>query len=160
MNSVVTQVELRLLTHRPEAMVAWWVALLDGAVRPVSARITAVTGTSLRVEVEHSQIALDYHPEASGVTAINLLLDDVLAVRQTLNRLARQGIEPHRATRNSGEIVLWLRDPNGTDVTVCLPAPDAHVPAEADALPEELDVKALLVDISNQTNERTHPHVE
>jgi len=147
MNDVVAPaVELRLLTHRPQEMVAWWAALLGGRPQSLNSRMTAITDPSLRVVIERSQIALDYHPEASGVTAINLTLDDPQEVRRALNRLARLGFAPHRATRNPDAIALWLHDPNGTDVALCLPAPSTGRTANADIFPEELDVKAVLAD--------------
>jgi hypothetical protein len=148
-------VELRLLTHQPEEMVAWWAALLGGAPRPVGSRMTAVTGMGLQVMIERSQIALDYHPESSGVTAINLTFGDVQAVHRTLNRLARQGSEPQRVTFKAGVTALWLCDPNGTDVTICLPAPVGRLTEETDVLSEELDVKAVLADISSANPETT-----
>jgi hypothetical protein len=149
-------VELRLLTHRPQEMVAWWAALLGGEPQSLNARMTAVTGPSLRVVIERSQIALDYHPEASGVTAITLNFGDAAELRRTLNRLAPLGVTPHRATRNRGVIALWVRDPNGTDVALCLPASSAGLSAESDILPEELDVKAVLAYTSRETPVRDH----
>ena len=143
-------VELRLLTHRPQEMVAWWAALLGGGPQSLNTRMTAITGPSLRVVIERSQIALDYHPEASGVTAINLNFGDKQEVHRTLNRLAPLGFTPHRATRNRGVVALWLRDPNGTDVALCLPASPESLTAEADILPEELDVKAVLADTGHE----------
>ena len=150
MNDVAAPaVELRLLTHQPEEMVAWWSALLGGAPRPLSSRMTAITGRCLQVVIERSQIALDYHPEASGVTAINLTFGDMHAVHRTLNRLARRGSQPQRATCEAGVTALWLRDPNGTDVTLRLSASAARQTAEAD-VPEELDVESVLADISSR----------
>jgi hypothetical protein len=58
------------------------------------------------------------------------------------------GSVPQRATREPGAIALWLRDPNGTDVALYLPSPSARFTAEADVLPEELHVDAVLADIS------------
>ena len=143
-------VELRLLTHRPQEMVAWWAALLGGGPQSLNTRMTAIAGPSLRVVIERSQIALDYHPEASGVTAINLNFGDKQEVHRTLNRLAPLGSTPHRATRNRGVVALWLRDPNGTAVALCLPASPGSLTAEADILPEELDVKAVLADTGHE----------
>ena len=74
--------ELRLLTHRPEAMVAWWAALLGGLPQVLDGRTTAIPGPHLRAVIERSQIALDYHPEASGVTGINLRPGDRETVRE------------------------------------------------------------------------------
>lgn len=76
MNDVAAPVVgLRLLSFRPKEMVAWWAALLGGRPQSLNSRITAITGLSLRVVIEHSQIALPYHPEASGVTVVNLVVD-------------------------------------------------------------------------------------
>jgi hypothetical protein len=145
MNDVVAPaVELRLLTHRPQEMVAWWAALLGGGPQSLNSRMTAISGLLLRVVIERSQIALDYHPEASGVTAINLTLGDTQEAHQALNRLARLGFAPYRVTRSPDAIALWLHDPNGTDVALCLPAPHAGRTANADIFPEELDVRAVL----------------
>ncbi len=141
-------VELRLLSYRPEEMEAWWAALLGGRPQSLNSRMTAITGLSLRVVIERSQIALAYHPEASGVIAVNLALDDVRVVQRVLDRLSRLGAIPQRATREPGAIALWARDPNGTDVGLYLPSPRAPFTAEADVLPEELPVNAVLDDIS------------
>jgi len=138
-------VELRLLTYRPAGMVAWWAALLGGRPQPLNSRMSAITGLSLRVVIERSQIALAFHPEASGVTAVSLILDDVSVAQQTLDRLARSGCVPRRATREPGAIALWLRDPNGTDVALYVPS--ARVTEEADVLAEELYVKAVLAEV-------------
>jgi hypothetical protein len=149
-------VELRLLTHRPQEMVAWWAALLGGGSQSLNTRMTAISGPSLRIVIERSQIALDYHPEASGVTAIHLNFGDKREVDRTLNRLAPLGVTPHRATRNRGVIAFWLRDPNGTDVTLCLPAPPGSLTADADIVPEELDVKAVLAASSHEMSMASH----
>ena len=96
MNDVAAPaVELRLLTHRPEEMVEWWAALLGGAPQPLNSRMTTVTGRCLRVVIERSQIALDYHPEASGVTAINLTLGDVADARCHPEPVGAMGSEPN-----------------------------------------------------------------
>ena len=103
MNDVAAQtVELRLLTHRPAEMTEWWAALLGGAPQSLNAWMTAIHGDSLQVVIERSGIALDYHPEASGVTAINLALRDVQAARPALNRLSKLGSQPHLATGQPG----------------------------------------------------------
>ena len=71
MNDVAAQaIELRLLTHRPAEMTEWWAALLGGAPQSMNARMTAIHGDSLRVVIERSPIALDYHAEASGVPTL------------------------------------------------------------------------------------------
>ena len=107
MNDVAAQtVELRLLTHRPAEMTEWWAALLGGAPQSLNAWMTAIHGDSLQVVIERSGIALDYHPEASGVTAINLALRDVQAARPALNRLSKLGSQPHRATGQPGVTAL------------------------------------------------------
>ena len=103
----------------------WWrggPALLGGGPQSLNSRMTAITGLSLRVVIECSQIALDYHPEASGVTAINMTLGDTQEAHRALNRSARLGFTPHPATHNPDAIALWLRDPNGTDVARPVPA--------------------------------------
>jgi hypothetical protein len=151
MNDVAAPVvELRLLSYRPKEMVAWWAALLGGRPQALNSRMTAITGLSLRVVIERSQIALDYHPESSGVTAVNLVLVDVPVVRHMLDRLARLGSVPRRATRGPGAIALWVRDPNGTDVALYLPSPSARPTADADVLPEELHVNAVLAEIARE----------
>ena len=122
MNDVAAQtVELRLLTHRPAEMTEWWAALLGGAPQSLNAWMTAIHGDSLQVVIERSGIALDYHPEASGVTAINLALRDVQAARPALNRLSKLGSQPPRATSQPRVTALWFHDPPGTDITLHLP---------------------------------------
>ena len=64
--------------------------------------MTAIHGDSLQVVIERSGIALDYHPEASGVTAINLALRDVQAARPALNRLSKLGSQPTGRPANPG----------------------------------------------------------
>jgi hypothetical protein len=158
MNDVAaTVVELRLLTYRPKEMVAWWAAVLGGRPVTLNSRMTAITGLSLRVVIEGSQIALAYHPEGSGVTAINLVRVDVQVVQLTLDRLARLGSVPQRATREPGGIALWMRDPNGTDVALYLPSHTAGCTAETDLLPDELQVDAVLADISRRRPVNGHP---
>lgn len=148
MNDVAAPVvELRLLSYHPKEMVAWWAALLGGRPQALNSRMTAITDLSLRVVIERSQIAFAYHPEASGVTAVNLVLADVLVVQPMLERLARLGSVPQRATRGPGATALWVRDPNGTDVALYLPSHSARLTAEADVLPEEVDVNAVLAAI-------------
>ena len=159
-NVAATAVELRLLTHRPQEMVAWWAALLGGGPQSLNSRMNAITGLLLRVVIERSQIALDYHPEASGVTAINPTLGDTQEAHRALNRLARLGFTPHRATRNPDEIALWLHDPNGTDVALYLSSPPARFNAEEDVLPEEVDVNAVLAEIGlsiHDSDDTCHP---
>ncbi len=144
-------VELRLLTYRPEEMAAWWSALIGGAPRSLNARATAVTGAGLGVVIERSQIALDYHPEASGVIAIHVAPGDIEAVRQSVNRLAQISSHPYRASRESGATALWFHDPNGTDVALNLPPdlpPAVGNPPVADGSPEEIDPAEVLTYIS------------
>lgn len=103
MNDVAAQaIELRLLTHRPAEMTEWWAALLGGAPQSMNARMTAIHGDYLRVVIERSPIALDYHPEASGVTAINLALSDLQSARPALNRLSKLGLSPTGRPANPG----------------------------------------------------------
>lgn len=149
MNHVAAPVvELRLLTHRPEEMAAWWAALLDATPQSQDVRTTAIAGVCLRVVIERSQIALDYHPEASGVTAINLALGDLQQVHRTVNRLAQLDSHCYRATRQAGVTALWFRDPNGTDVALYLPTAVANRAAEVGTLSEELDPNTVLAYIS------------
>lgn len=142
----LSRIELRLLTYRPAEMAAWWSALLGEPPEPITARTTAVTDARLRVVIERSQIALDYHHEASGVTAINLAFDDEEQVRQTIKRLAELDSRPYRATRHGTLAALWFRDPNGTDVGVYLPSDVAHCGAELGVWPEEIDPGAVLAE--------------
>ncbi|MBS1693887.1 MAG: hypothetical protein JST91_16865 [Actinobacteria bacterium] len=142
-------VELRLLTYRPAEMVAWWAALIGSPPRPLDTRATAVTGPDLGVVIERSQIALDYHPEASGVTAVTLMPGDLEAVRPMVNRLAELGSRPYRATCRADRTTLWFRDPNGTDVAVCLlsdPATGAGIAADG-GRSEEVDPADVLARI-------------
>lgn len=151
MNDVAAQaVELRLLTHCPAEMTDWWAALLGATPQPLNARMTAIHGDSLRVVIERSPIALDYHPEASGVTAINLALSDVQAAHSVLNRLSKLGSLPRRATGQPGVTALWFRDPNGTDVAVQLPVAIGHHVTAAGVWPDEVDPKDVVAYIDSQ----------
>lgn len=157
MNDVATQaVELRLRTHRPVEMTQWWAALLGGAPQSLNARMTAIHGDHLRVVIERSAIALDYHPEASGVTAINLALRNVQSVCPALNRLSKLGSQPHRATGHPGVTALWFRDPNGTDVALQLPVTIAHHATAAGVWPDEVDPKDVLAYISSRPSATIH----
>jgi Glyoxalase-like domain len=140
-------VELRLLTNRPEEMVQWWSALLGAPPRPETARSTSIADARLRVVIERSQIAFDYHPEASGVTAINLAFEELKTIRGAAERLARLGSRPYRATRRGALTALWFRDPNRTEVALYLPAAGAAPTAEQDGWPEELDPHAVLSEL-------------
>jgi hypothetical protein len=151
MNDVAARaVELRLLTHRPVEMAEWWTALLGGTAQPLNARMTAIHGDSLRVVIERSPIALDFHPEASGVTAINLALTDVKAARPALNRLSKLGCQPYRATGQPGMTALWFCDPNGTDVALQLPVAIGHHATTTGVWPDEVDPKAVVAQINSQ----------
>ncbi|QUR67494.1 hypothetical protein [Mycobacterium spongiae] len=152
-NGAAPAVELRLLTHRPAEVTKWWAALLDATARSLSATTTTIGGASLRVVVECSQIALDYHPEASGVTAISLALPNLREVHRTVNRLARLNSYTHRATRQGRCAALWFHDPNGTEVALHLPASVADHTATTDALYEELDPAAVLAYIGRTTSD-------
>ena len=157
MNDVAAQaVELRLLTHRPAEMTQWWAALLGGSPQVVNARMTAIQGDYLRVVIERSPIALDYHPEASGVTSINLALRDVSSARPALNRLAKLSSQPHRATGQPGVTALWFRDPNGTDVALHLPVAIGHHASTAGVWPDEVDPKDVLAYISSPPSATIH----
>ena len=143
-------VELRLLTHRPAEMTAWWAALLGGAPQSLNARMTAIHGDCLGVVIERSPIALDYHAEASGVTAINLVLRDVQSARLALNRLNELGSQPHRATGLPGVTALWLRDPNRTEVALHLPVAIGHHVTAVGVWPDEVDPEDVLAYLSSQ----------
>jgi hypothetical protein len=157
MNDVAAQaVELRLLTHRPAEMTEWWAALLGGAPQSLNARMTAIHGDYLRVVIERSPIALDYHPEASGVTSINLALSDLQSARPALNRLSKLGSQPHRATGQPGVTALWFRDPNGTDVALHLPVAIGHQATATGVWPDEVDPKDVLAYISSQPSATIH----
>ena len=157
MNDVGAQaVELRLLTHRPVEMTQWWAALLGGTPQSLNARMTAIQRGCLRVVIERSPIALDYHPEASGVTAINLALRDVQAACPALNRLSQLGCQPHRATGQPGVTALWFRDPNGTDVALQLPVAIGHHATAAGVWPDEVDPKDVLTYINSPPSATIH----
>ena len=157
MNDVAARtVELRLLTHRPAEMTEWWAALLGGAPQSLNAWMTAIHGDSLQVVIERSGIALDYHPEASGVTAINLALRDVQAARPALNRLSKLGSQPHQATGQPGVTALWFRDPNGTDVALHLPVAIGHHATAAGVWPDEVDPKDVVAYINSQPSATIH----
>jgi hypothetical protein len=150
MNDVAAlAVELRLLTHRPAEMAEWWTALLGEAAQPLNARMTAIHGDSLRVVIERSPIALDYHPEASGVTAINLALRDAKSARPVLNRLSKLGSHPQRATGQPGVTSLWFCDPNGTDVALQLPVAIGHHVTAAGVWADEVDPKEVVAYIDS-----------
>ncbi|OBF15456.1 hypothetical protein A5725_04495 [Mycobacterium kubicae] len=153
MNDVGAQVvELRLLTHRAAEMTQWWAALLGAVPRTQNARMTAIHGDCLRVVIERSPIALDYHPEASGVTSINLVMSDLHSARPALNRLSQLGSVPHRATGQPGTTALWFRDPNGTDVSLHLPVVVGHQATAAGVWPDEVDPKDVLAYIDSDSS--------
>ena len=107
----------------------WWRGGLHSLAadrNSLNARMTAITGPSLRVVIERSQIALDYHPEASGVTAINLDFDDKQEVDRTLNLLV-PGAHPtgRPATEAS------LRSGCATPMAPTLPCAFPHRPETA-----------------------------
>jgi hypothetical protein len=110
--------ELRLLTHRPTRMVAWWAAFLGTPAVPVGERKTAITTGTLRIVIERSEIAADQHPQAGGVMTIGVTPGPSTALLDAVGRLAELGSRPHRATYRSDETHLWYRAPNGIDVTV------------------------------------------
>jgi hypothetical protein len=150
-NAIAAQaIELRILTHQPEQMVTWWAALLGSTPRSLGSRATIVTTGALQVVIETSHIALDYHPEASGVTAISLIVGDAPTARHALRRVAELNCQPYRVTQVAGVMRFWLRDPNGTDVAVCLPSPTVGADLEADARPEELEVRTALSDLGHE----------
>ncbi|MEE6179351.1 hypothetical protein [Mycobacterium sp. 050134] len=139
-------ISLRLLSHRPLEMAAWWSALLGESPKPFGAKTTVVTSARLRVVIEGSQNALDYHPEACGVTAITLVYGALEDIRETVRRLGQQNAHPYRATRQGGVTALWFHDPNGTDVALCRAVDDVHLEVNPDEWPEELDPDAVLAD--------------
>jgi hypothetical protein len=124
-------------------MIAWWAALLGASVQTVNSRATAISSAAATVVIERSEIALDFHPEASGVTVIGVALGSPAAVTATVRRLAELGSHPHRATRELSQTCLWYRDPNGADVTVQVPGGAAGT-ATAGLFPDELDPHAVL----------------
>ncbi|BBX62706.1 hypothetical protein MSAS_18800 [Mycobacterium saskatchewanense] len=147
MNSIgAPLVELRLLSYRPAEMAAWWSALLGVQPHPVTAKLTTVTAARLGVVIERSQTAFDYHPEASGVTAINLTFDEPDDIRATVDRLAGHNSHPYRATRQGAVTALWFRDPNGTDVALSLPSGNAGPDVNLAEWPDELDPDTVLAD--------------
>ena len=148
MNDVVAPVvELRLLSYRPKEMVAWWAALLGGRPQSLNSRMTAITGLSLRVVIERSQIALAYHPEASGVTAVNLILGDMPVVQRMLNRLARLGSVPERAPRAGRNSALGARSQRHRRGAVPAFSP-RPLHRRSGRAARELHVNAVLADIS------------
>lgn len=158
MNGVAAQpVELRLLTHRPAEMIQWWAAALGAAPQTLNARMTAIGGERLRVVIERSSIALDYHPEASGVTSIGLVFGDVQSARPVLKRLGALGCGPSRATGQPGATALWFRDPNGTDVALRVPVAIGHQATAAGAWPDEVDPQDVLAYIDSQPSATAHP---
>lgn len=136
--------ELRLLTHRPEPMIAWWSALLGATAQTLNARTTCVASATVRVMVERSETALDYHPEASGVTVIGIAPGSAAALRDTVGRLVELDCRPYRATRDGDQILLWYRDPNGADVTVQTPDRDGTRDGAGGLFPDEVDPAAVL----------------
>jgi hypothetical protein len=143
--------ELHLLTYRPAEMITWWTALLGGHTHALGARTTAITTDAARVVIEHLDIALDYHPEASGVTVISVSPGDANALRDTVNRLADIGSHPHRATRHGGVTTLWFRDPNRTTVTLPLSTIDSTEATGTDLFPDDLDPDAVLQTLDGLT---------
>jgi hypothetical protein len=139
-----TIAELHLLTHRPEPMIAWWSALLGAPAQELNSRMTAIGGPTARVVIERSEIALDYHPEASGVTTIGVAPGAAAAVLEAVARLADLGSHPHRATDHGSHTCLWYLDPNGADVTVLAPACSPRNGEPSGLFPDELDPEAVL----------------
>lgn len=131
--------ELHLLTYRPAETVVWWAARLGRRKRA----LTAISADAVSVVIEHLDIALDYHPEASGVTVVGVSLGDANALRDTVNRLAAIDSHPHRATRHGGVTALWFRDPSGNTVTVPLSATDPTEATGSDLFPDQLDPGAV-----------------
>jgi hypothetical protein len=136
--------ELRLLTHRPGPMIAWWTALLGAPAQTLNSRVSAIRSAAATVVIERSDIALDFHPEASGVTVIGVAPGSHAAVAAMVCRLAELGSHPHRATREVSQTCLWYRDPNGADVTVQVPGSAASGTAAEGLFPDEVDPHAVL----------------
>jgi catechol-2,3-dioxygenase len=135
---------LHLLTYRPTEMISWWAALLGGQTQRFNTRMTTITAGAARVVIQHADIALDYHPEASGVTVIDVSPGSEAALRDAMKRLADIGSHPHRASRRDGVTALWFRDPNGTDVTLALPHAETVEAPTTGLFPDELDPAAVL----------------
>ena len=141
-------------------MISWWAALLGGRPQTLNLRMTAITGFSMRVVIERSQIALAYHPEASGVIGVNLVLADVQAVQPMLQRLARLTSLPRRATREPGAIALGCAIPTAPTWPCTCRHPLPASPQKWTCCLEEVDVNAVLAAIglgSHDSDDTRHP---
>jgi hypothetical protein len=117
----------------------------------LNTRMTVIAAGAARVVIQHADIALDYHPEASGVTVIGVSPGGEAALRDAVNRLAASGSRPHRATRRDGVIALWFRDPNGTIVTLPLRHAATVEAPTTDLFPDELDPTGVLQSLTGMS---------
>jgi len=113
--------EIVLLTHEWESMRAWWGALFGVDPRTVGEGTAVVEAPSLRVVIEHSDIAMNANPEVAGVISLTVSPPSAIAAFDTYKRLDAIGCRHHRATNDISGVCLWYRDPNGTDVAIRLP---------------------------------------
>ena len=140
---------VHLLTYRPEQMLTWWAALLGVTeVPPSHERAVVVRSPTLNVVVERSELALDHHREACGVTTIAITPADVADTLAALDRLADIEAQPHRATRHPGFTRLWFRDPNGAEVAIDVQSDGADAMTSYDPLfPLEVDPRAVVANL-------------
>lgn len=113
--------EIALLTYQWEPMQRWWAALLGVEPRTVNLRTVVLESADIRVVIEHSEIAMNANPEVAGVISLSLSASSASAALEIHDRLGAIGTRHHRATEDAGGVRLWYRDPNGTDVALCLP---------------------------------------
>ncbi|MCV7354325.1 hypothetical protein [Mycolicibacterium fluoranthenivorans] len=157
MTALVTPT-LHLLTYRPEPMVTWWAALLGvEQPDPPRARVTTLSALTLTVLIERSDIALDYHREACGVTWIAVGLHDATASLTVTHRLAVIGSHPHRATLHPGYTRLWYLDPNGADVALDIAidmagATPAAATGDDPLFPDEVDPADVLAQLRERAS--------
>ena len=142
---------VHLLTYRPEQMLTWWAALLGVPDPPRGRGRTAVLcSPTINIVIERSDVAVDYHREACGVTTIAVTPAGPADAVTTIDRLARLGSSPHRATVHAGFIRLWYRDPNGADVAVDLRSVDPVDGPYDPLFPDELDPQVVVAGLRMQ----------